>query len=186
MLLRKRQCYLRKERFIDDSNCVAFAGELYSRVSGQHLSSGLLCPEAAETEPPDQLQFPKGQEERPVARQAARQTETPGHQCCPFTDNVQTKLSEGWTADGAWMCFPPSGGKNSWATTNLFFSIIKELKVIQLSDLIHRHMTDRFWSFVVVFLSWLWQTAEFPSTQRQIIKLRCDQDYIISFKQSSG
>lgn len=45
-----------------------FLGELYFGVQGQHISSWLLCPEATEIEPPDQLQFPEGKEDRPVDR----------------------------------------------------------------------------------------------------------------------
>lgn len=138
-----------------DSNFVVFPGELYSRVSGQHLSSGLLCPETAETEPPDQLQFPKGQEGRPVARQAFKRSvgwsdgpsdvrsdgqsdgrsdrQTPEHQWCSFPDNIQAKLSEGWAVDGAWTWLPPSGGTLEQQQT-YFFSIIKENKAIQLFE----------------------------------------------------
>lgn len=42
------------------------AGELHTGVSSQHFSSRLLCPEAAKTEPQDQLQFSEGEEEYAV------------------------------------------------------------------------------------------------------------------------
>lgn len=49
--------------------CVfVFSGQLYPRVPGQHLSGWLFCPEAEETEPPDQLQFPEGEKDWSVDR----------------------------------------------------------------------------------------------------------------------
>lgn len=54
--------------------------------------------------------------------------------------------------------FPPPGGKNSRATTNiLFFSIINEYKVTKSSDLIHYPPSHKFkhhlWSLARGFLS---------------------------------
>lgn len=124
-----------QQRFKSTSqlNTAAFAllGELYSRVSGQHLSSRLLCPEAAETEPPDQLQFPKGQEGWPVDRRTDRWTHVDLEEAPLLITFRPNKVEHE-------RIFPPPGGKNSWATANiLFFSIIKEFKVKQLSGLIH-------------------------------------------------
>lgn len=119
---------------------VALLGELYSRVSGQHLSSRLLCPEAAETEPPDQLQFPKGQEGWPVDGRTDRWTHVDIDEAPSLITFRPNKVEHG-------RIFPPPGGKNSWATTNiLFFSIIKEFKAKQLSDLIDYPSSLKFWS----------------------------------------
>lgn len=85
---------------------VALLGELYSRVAGQHLSSRLLCPEAAETEPPDQLQFPKGQERWPVDGRTDRWTHVDLEEAPSLITFRANKVEHEHI-------FPPPGGKNS-------------------------------------------------------------------------
>lgn len=148
----------------------AFPDQLYPRVSGQHLSSRLLRPEAAETEPPDQLQFPKGQEERPVdGRTDGR---NPWTWMTLIHWNVLAKQTT-WRMNSSWSRsgFSSTEEKNSWATTNiLFFSIIKEYNVEQISPLIYYSSSHKLascvWSFVVFFFFSLWKTISLMNLRK--------------------